>query len=185
MTESREIFAQVKDQARVREFLKELVPHQGRILAFILTMVPDRVDAEDILQETLYEMWNRFDTFTPGTNFVAWGVTIAKYKVLRFREKHARSRLQFSSDLLETLQQEGTEVLNRMPEYLAALRSCRRKLAEREGYLVQMRYEQGLTYDAMASHLGRSLQAVHKNLAKIHTKLVRCMRLTLRQEGLL
>ena len=169
----------------MREFLKELVPHQGRILAFILSMVPDRVDAEDILQETLYEMWNRFDSFTAGTNFVAWGVTIAKYKVLRFREKYARSRLQFSSDLLETLQLEGSEVLNRMPEYLEALRGCRQKLTEREGNLLQMRYEQGLTYDTMASRLGRSLQAIHKNLAKIHAKLVRCMRLTLRQEGLL
>jgi RNA polymerase sigma-70 factor (ECF subfamily) len=53
------------------EFLGLLVPNQRRIQAFILTLVPNVADAEDIYQETLSEMWNKFDSFEVGTDFVA------------------------------------------------------------------------------------------------------------------
>jgi len=67
-------------------FMGLLVSNQRCIWAFILSLIPSKVDAEDVLQETLLEMWRKFDTFEIGTDFVAWGVTVAKYKVFEFRK---------------------------------------------------------------------------------------------------
>ena len=71
----------VKDP-KARQFMSILVPNQRRILAFILSMVPNKQHTEDILQETLAEMWTKFEQFEIGTDFAAWGCTIAKYKSL-------------------------------------------------------------------------------------------------------
>jgi len=65
-----------------KAFLALLVPNQMRIQAFILTLVPNVADAEDIYQETVYVMWDKISTFEIGTDFVAWAVTIAKFKIL-------------------------------------------------------------------------------------------------------
>ena len=166
---------------RGREFMRLLVPNQRRILAFIITMVPNKNDAEDILQETLAEMWTRFDTFTIGTDFPAWGCTIAKYKVLEFRRKHKDSRLMFSESLLSSIETKAGR-LEENSEYCQALRGCMYKLAAKELQYLKHRYEQGLSLKEMAKVFGISLQGVHKAIGVIHVKLTRCIRLTMRDE---
>lgn len=54
-------------------FLRLLLKSQSSIYAFILVLVHDQNDADDIMQETVTLMWRKFSTFEPGTNFTAWG----------------------------------------------------------------------------------------------------------------
>ena len=56
------------DNLRIQKFMALLVPNQRRIHAYILYLVPNSSDAEDILQETLAEIWNKFDDFKEGSN---------------------------------------------------------------------------------------------------------------------
>ena len=62
-------------------FLQLLTANQSRIMGFILAMVPNRSVADDILQETTLLMWEKFKNFQDGTNFTAWGISIAKNKI--------------------------------------------------------------------------------------------------------
>src|SRR5437868_1616023 len=77
--------------------------HQRQIFAYIYTLVPDRHDAEDLLQETSVVICEKFDDFIPGTDFVAWACQIAWWRIRYSRQKFARSKVIFDDDLLETV----------------------------------------------------------------------------------
>ena len=83
------------------------MPNQKKIYAFIRYLVPSRTDADDILQDTLTEMWNKFHEFREGTNFVSWGLTIARYKIMSFTRKKKPFSLQFSDKTLKLIQKEA------------------------------------------------------------------------------
>src|SRR5947209_16317243 len=88
---------------KVKLFLRLFLQNERRLFAYILTLLPDRVDAEDVLQEASLVMWDKFDPDNPPNDFTAWGCRIAYFKVLDFRKKRQRSRVQFSQPLLERL----------------------------------------------------------------------------------
>ncbi len=163
--------------------MQQLIPNQSRIMGFILSVMPNKVDAEDILQDVLTEMWNKFDQFTPGTNFAAWGCTIAKYKIIEFRRKSKDSRMLFNDDLIRILEQESHRKMNIENIYTDALEQCVQKLTAKEIGLLKRRYENNQTFKEIASQVGISLQGVHKAISNIHTRLVRCIRCNLNEKG--
>ncbi len=56
-------------------FFRYYAQSQAEIYTYILTMVPNSVDAEDIFQEASSLMWRKFEDFKPGSSFIAWGRT--------------------------------------------------------------------------------------------------------------
>ena len=56
---------------RVDAFVQLLAQSQRRIFLFVMSMVPNWNEAEEIIQETNLLLWREFDHFQPGTNFAA------------------------------------------------------------------------------------------------------------------
>jgi len=168
-----------------KKFMSFLIPNQRQIHGFILLLVANRTDADDILQDTLAEMWNKFHEYEEGTNFVSWGLTIAKYKVYQFIRKNKSHRLYFDHQILELLQQESASKQGRhtFQETLDVLKECVSKLQSKEKEMLQMRYEQNLTFEGIAAESGVSVPAIFKALGRIHARLARCIDLTLRLRG--
>ncbi len=171
-----------KDITESKAFLSLLVPNQRRIQAFILMLEPNVTDAEDIYQETLSEMWNKFDTFAIGTDFVAWGITIAKYKVLTHRKKKYNSKMMFSSEVLDILEQEALPRISSMQNHIDVLKDCLGKLPEKDVDLLKLRYENDMTLQKISMSMGKSTPSIHRLMAAIHSKLALCIRRTLRLE---
>lgn len=165
-------------------FLMLLTPVQTRIYAFILSLCPNRVESEDILQETILTMWNKFDTYTPGTDFLAWAVTIAKFNVLTYRHKTRRSCSQFDEKTLELLQNSSPQFFDKMDERLDVLDECVKKLPQTSKTMVQLKYDKGLAAQTIAERFNLSTRAVYKRLSQIHNVLMNCVRLTLKTERL-
>src|SRR5436190_157141 len=93
-----------RDEADSRKRLMALMTrHQRQIFAYIYTLVPDRHDAEDLLQETSVVICEKFDEFTPGTDFVAWACQIAWWRVRYSRQKFARAKVIFDDEVLESV----------------------------------------------------------------------------------
>ncbi|MDR7523777.1 MAG: sigma-70 family RNA polymerase sigma factor, partial [Armatimonadota bacterium] len=61
-----------------REFEEVALVHQERLYQLALGLCRNRPDAEDLVQETLFRAFRRFDQFAPGTNCLAWLVTILR-----------------------------------------------------------------------------------------------------------
>lgn len=86
---------------QTREPVRLISRHSREIYAFILSVVPNWADADDILQKTTVKLWNGFDRFEPGTNFVAWGYKVAYFQIKTFRQKMGRERFHFSTEFLD------------------------------------------------------------------------------------
>ncbi len=46
-----------------KDFIRLLLANERRIYAFILSMLPDLTDAEDVLQETSLVLWEKLDQY--------------------------------------------------------------------------------------------------------------------------
>lgn len=163
-------------------FVELLIPNQRRIQAYILTLVPNINDAEDIYQETVSEMWSKFDSFTLGTDFIAWAVTIAKYKVLTYISKKNRSKVHFSSQVIGMLESHAMSKMNSAQKHFDTLEKCLKKLGDKERFLLKLRYESDLTFQKISDRTGKTASAIHQLMSKIHTKLAFCIRHALRLE---
>src|SRR5580692_9008759 len=90
-------------------FLRLFLQNERRLYAYILTLLPHRADADDVLQEASLVMWDKFDDANPPADFAAWGCRIAYFKVLDFCKKRQRSRVFFSQPMLERLAETAIE----------------------------------------------------------------------------
>ncbi len=48
---------------KTEEFVRLFAAHHNRLLAYILAMMHDRADAEEVFQETSLVLWREFDHF--------------------------------------------------------------------------------------------------------------------------
>lgn len=162
------------------EFFKLLMKSQKVIYAYILSMVHHCADADDIMQETLALMWERYGEFTPGTNFGAWGVKIARNKVLNFyQKKKSHSSEKFDEFLLNQIEDHYHRKAGEMNHRLVALQDCIRKLNVRDRKLISILYGEGMKITELALHLNRPLQGLYKVVARIHSTLRNCVNKTI------
>ncbi len=173
-----------RDGERRERFLQLFLANERRIYGFILALVPAWSDADDLLQETSAVMWRKWDEFTPGTDFVAWALRIARYEVLSYRKRRGRDRSLFS-DRTDALLADLAAAPGRAADARRdALEACLAELNDRDRELIRLRYQPGATTQEVADRAGRSLKAVYKALNRIHEQLLMCIRKRLAVEGL-
>ncbi len=165
------------DNPKGHRFLRLFLQNERRIYAYVLTLLANRTDAEDVLQEASLTMWDKFDADDPPRDFAAWGCRIAYFKVLDFRKKHARSRVMFSQALLDRLAETAAEQAGvlQLDERRDALARCVEKLKPRDRDLLIERFADGATTESAAASAGRSVAAAYKALAKIRETLFECI----------
>jgi len=164
-------------------FMHLYVAGERRIYGFIFTLTHDWSATEDILQETAQVMWSKFDTFKPGTDFVAWALAIARYQVMDYRKRRLRQSL-FDNELTEQLAQRAAEHMadedNRRHE---ALKTCLGKLTKRDRHLIELRYRLDTTIRDIAEKLGCHTKSVYRSLQRIRLQLFRCIQRAIALEG--
>ena len=169
-----------EDRERNQEFLALLMRQQRRIYGFIASLVINAADADDIMQDTVSLMWDKFDGFEPGTNFTAWGIQIARYKILKHRRTKARDICQFTDEAFLQIMERAPLVVNGMADRVTALQSCLDKLPESERSIIEMRYEQDITPKDIASRIDKAVSTVYKALARTHYALQKCVQKTIK-----
>jgi RNA polymerase sigma-70 factor (ECF subfamily) len=166
-------------------FLRLFLQNERRVYAYILTLLPNRADADDVLQDASLVMWDKFDPRRPPDDFAAWGCRIAYFKILDFFKKSQRCRVRFSQPMLERLAESAVEhtCTLQLDARREALAGCIDKLTARDRNLLARRFADGATTQSAAAQVGRSVEAVYKALAKIRLALFECVSRTLAQEG--
>jgi RNA polymerase sigma-70 factor (ECF subfamily) len=166
-------------------FLRLFLQNERRVYAYILTLLPHRADADDVLQEASLVMWDKFDSRHPPDDFAAWGCRIAYFKILDFFKKSQRCRVRFSQPMLERLAETAVEHAGtlQLDARRDALAGCIDKLTARDRDLLARRFAEGATTQSAAAQVGRSVEAVYKALAKIRLTLFECVSRSLAQEG--
>ncbi len=152
-----------------------LTQHQRQIFSYIYTLVPNRYDAEDLLQETNLLVCEKFGEFQPGTDFVAWACQIAYWRIRYARQKFARSKIVFQQEIVDALAQTAAAMHEEVDERHRALSECLKKLHTRDRELVLTRYEPGSGVEEAARRSGRSLVAAYKALTRLRKLLLDCV----------
>jgi RNA polymerase sigma-70 factor, ECF subfamily len=149
--------------------------HQRQIFGYIYALVPDRYDAEDLLQETSLVICEKFDSFEDGTDFVAWACQIAYWRIRYSRQKFARCKVVFDQEILDAVAQTAGAMIGELDSRHEALGHCLQKLHARDRELVLTRYEPGAGVEEAARRSGRTLQAAYKALSRIRKLLLDCV----------
>ncbi len=169
---------------RTLEFLKLFVRHQQEIYAYILTLVPHVHDADDLFQDGMTVMWQKFDQFQPGTNFAAWGVQILRFQILDYRRNLARNKQVLMDDsLFEALMDHLPTIQDEAASRIEALRKCLALLDDRAKRIIKMRYERNISVEKIGLYLKLSRRHVYHVLGQINHVLLRCMRRTLAERS--
>lgn len=107
------------------------MPHFERLYNFACWLTQDRLEAEDLVQETYAKALKGFSSFQPGTNFRAW-----IYKILRNAFLTSRTGLKATTTVPIDLEdeEEALPAVKETPESILLQRS--------DGQLVQQALEQ-------------------------------------------
>lgn len=166
---------------KTRRFLKLFVDNQKTIYSYIFAMVYNDDIASDVLQDTVALMWERFETYRDGTNFGAWGVTIARFKLLEYFKENRQKFAAISDELLEKISHTAQNHIETIDERTSALRQCLEKLNIRDRKLIQIRYEKAMKVKDIAAKINRPIQGLYQAMSRIHHTLLLCIESTLRR----
>lgn len=157
------------------------VKHQLALRAFILSLEPNFTDAEDLLQEVFLVITRKANEFEEGTNFFAWGCSIARFKLLELLRRRARS---------QALSEEVIEALCAVePDYqfddtrLTILQGCLEQLAPKARQMMYLRYYGEHSPAQIARLVSWTPNAVRVALSRARSVLQECLERRMRQEG--
>src|SRR5688572_20954518 len=132
------------DAGLKRQFIQLLVSHEIRLRAFALSLSGRWDTAEDILQDAMCVLWEKWEEFRPGTNFMAWAGRVVYLKACEHRRRQTGSRgIQFGEEFLEKVAHEATMLSDEMVERQRLLEHCVAKLRADQKELLRLRYERG------------------------------------------
>jgi RNA polymerase sigma-70 factor (ECF subfamily) len=164
---------------RTRQFLLLLGRHERRLRAFILSLVPNWADADDIGQEVKIRLWEQFDSYDPAKDFGAWARTIAHYQVLSYREKQGRESRRMSDKFVEALADEASRLSEELDAGQQALKDCFDKLPAAKREMLVHYYSGERTTREIAAELGRTFDATRQAILRTRIALRDCVEETL------
>lgn len=136
------------------EFTRLWTMAYPKVASFVAAALPDTHAAEDLLQEVAVACLTHFPKYDRQRSFLAWAMGVAKLEILSHRRQHARSRVVFSSDLLDNLISVYEELGPELDHRTHALRECVQSLPEKFAAIVRLRYEGDLRHREIARQIG-------------------------------
>ncbi len=139
------------------------------LFRIIQRMMPDRMEAEAIVQETFWRFWQALPGYNADAPLLPYLATIASNLARdRFRRESRLEDLP-AEDLLETRSEDGVRdvellaedqaTLDRLDEYVRGLPFAYRAV-------ISLRYEAGLTYEQIAAALSLPVNTVRTHLRR-------------------
>ena len=148
---------------------------QRPLFLFLLGLLCSWDLAEDTLQETNAVIWRKRSQYQPGTNFFAWACSVAFLEAQTARRKQRRNLPVFSDVFLHGIAPELVAAAESSDPWIFALKECVEQLSERDRELLQGRYDEGSSIQALAADAGRSTDTIYKLLRRIHGDLFDCI----------
>lgn len=158
------------------EFVQLLGQYQDRIYGYIVAMVHNFADADDLFQLTSMVIWRKFHEYNPESSFVRWSCGIARIEVLNFLKSKNRRPLLLSEDLqLEMAAIQAESDASTIEKRKSALAQCLEKLSKQNRRLLELCYGGEGTIDEASTQTGRSKHSIYNSLRRIRASLQMCV----------
>jgi RNA polymerase sigma-70 factor (ECF subfamily) len=172
---------ETRDPLAFSELLSE---GRSRIFGYLLALVQNLADAEDLYQQTALLLWEKFEQYQPGTDFGSWATTVAHYTALNFLRRQSRRRVLFSeAAMLRLAAIQGEFKSSESTARSEALGHCVAALPTAERRLVQLRYAGDRSIQQIAEDENRTIGAVYTALSRIRKSLLACIERRLAREA--
>ncbi len=137
--------------------------YHGRVYSFVASRVRDRMEAEDLTQETFVQAYRSMASFEGRSSLTSWLIGIARFVCFRFRRFSSRWMIGPEPGLIARDIGVDDPVEARV-DAIRALERCEAFLAERCGEsnraIFRLRYGEARSIRAIASLVGKSEDAV-------------------------
>jgi RNA polymerase sigma-70 factor (ECF subfamily) len=178
---------QAASQDRVVRVQGLFVQHTPQLRGFVQALLPAFVSVDDVIQETFLTVTQKALEFEPGTSFVAWIYTIARYKAAEVARRDAHMQRLLSDKVLDALCANRLESESGAAGYdecrLKALAECLESLAPHARRAVDLRYQQAHLPQAVAQILGCTAKSVYEALSRARALLRECVERKLAHRG--
>jgi RNA polymerase sigma-70 factor, ECF subfamily len=152
---------------------------QRSLYAYILSLIPNVADADDVMQETAAILFERMNDYDPNKPFLNWAMTFARFQSLKFRKYSARHRARTVA-----LSDAAYEAVAKMEEFdwgdetqrLEALHKCLAELSPDARHLLEYRYSKDHTVHEIGGDDKRLASRLYKRLRRLRELLGKCVR---------
>ncbi len=154
-------------------FAQQFISSQGRLYSYIATLLPNRDDAEDVLQRTSLILWQKWDQFDSSRPFLAWARGVALNEIRNFLRRSERKNMHLSEPMIAVLAEELED--EQSQERADALVACLGTLESKQRHLLEQCYLGSSGIKAVASSMNSSADAIYMRLHRMRKFLVECI----------
>ena len=167
---------------RNARFVELLGQHERQLNAYVLALVPNWADADDIVQQTRMRLWDQFNSYDETKDFGVWARTIARYQVMTHRKKSTRNSQRLTECVLDKLADTAASMDASTDSRQTYLSECIDEIAIDERRLLVRCYGGNETIKTVAESLGHSFNSIRQALFRLRMRLLRCVEGKLTQE---
>ena len=155
------------DEDQNEHLARQWTAAQRSVGAYILSLVPDFHEAEEILQRVAVVLVRKFEQYDRNTPFVAWAIRVAQYEVMYYRRQRATDRHVFDGQLVEQITEAHVRLADEATPAAEALRECLKRVNGRSRQAIDLHYGEGLKPAVVAEMLGVGAGAARMLLLRV------------------
>ena len=156
-------------------FMKLFLENQRGLLRYVMCLVPNSLDAREIVQNTSIALWKKLDQYDSDQPFMGWACRFALIETREFMRAQARWKRFLDEDTVQLLLSRRTEAADELDERRIHLRECLRKLPAKQLAIVEAYYFGDQSVERIATSTARSVEAIYKSLQRIREDLMQCV----------
>ena len=157
------------------EYSQKLTSIQKSLYAFILSLLPNRTEAEDVLQETNLILCQKAHEYDPERHFQGWSFKIARFQVMKHLTKRKRSKIHFSTEIVEDVAAEEFDG-KKVVIVQKALALCYEELPFKMQVIAKLRFKKDKSLKFISEKVNRPVGAISSTLYRIRQKLLDCVK---------
>ena len=159
------------------DFIQQMIPHQGSLYRFVLSLVGNCRDAEDLHQQTMLTLWQKWGDRDREGKILAWAFAIAKNHVRNHvRKKSRRGEVTgLNADAVDRIAERQIQLASNVDSRKCALDDCLNQLPVEQRQLVEAYYDREQPVERLAERFHKSVDAFYKSLQRIRKSLFECI----------
>ena len=172
-----------QDQAAFEELYKAF---SRKVYAYVLNMLKDQVRAEEVLVDTMYQVWRNPTQFRGDSLFSTWLIGVARNKALMvFRSRRPDEDHDDLDDVAETTADDSEDAYAQLAQKQRTdgVRHCMDKLSDEHRECLHLVFYEGYSLAEVAEVQRCPENTVKTRLFHARQKIKNCLRLLLEREG--
>lgn len=139
--------------------------HSGRVYAFLKSKVSRPGEAEDLLQQAFLKLHQHRSSYDATLPFLPWIFSITRNAVVDHLRKHKPTAMEQEKLISIADRRENSET-GKKDESLPSWQEVMKLLPEEQQRLIQLRYEEGLSFEEIARLSGVNESSARKRLSR-------------------